>query len=126
MFTSTSFLIGLAVAIAAMTTITVAVLTAVFVRKKVKERLAANNQHKVVFADMRETVDSYIREHADQHMEFSMDQLEAMCQNAPYVIADCDVRTGKIMNFTGIKTGCVDSKLERAVKERGGVVVFDS
>lgn len=121
----TAFIVGL-LAVAALTIIAVAVISVKWVINKVKERLAANKRHKVVFADMRETVDTYTREQKDKKVEYSMADLEKMCQDAPYVFADYDIDTGEVLNFTGVNPDEIDSEVKSKLKEAGGIVVFDS
>lgn len=120
-----AFIIGL-LAVAALAIIAVAVISANWVIKKVKERLAANKRHKVVFADMRETVDSYIKEMKNKQTEYSMDDLEKMCQEAPYVFADYDMDTEEVSNYTGVNADDIESDVKSKLKESGGIVVFDS
>lgn len=126
MIIAIAFLKGLLAVIAVLTTITVVVLSVDWVVNKVKERLAANKRHKVVFADLRETVDEYIKKQKDSQEEYSMDDLERMCQEAPYVFADYDIDTGEVLNYTGVDAETIDSKVKNKLKERGGIVVFDS
>ena len=121
----TLFIIGL-LAAAFIAIIAVTVITVLWVIKKVKERLAENERHKVVFADMRETVDSFTKEQRENKKEYSMDDLEKMCQDAPYVFADYDIDTGKVINYTGVKADEIESDVKERLKERGGIVVFDS
>ncbi len=122
----TAFLIGLLAVIAVLTIVTVLVISAAWVIKKVKERLEANKRHKVVFADLKETVDEYTRKQKDSQEKYSMDDLERMCQDAPYVFADYDIDTGEVLNYTGVNAETIDSEVKDKLKERGGIVVFDS
>jgi len=121
----TAFIIGL-LAVVALAIITIGVISVKWVVGKVKERLAANKRHKVVFADMRETVDSYTKEQKNKQTEYSMDDLEKMCQDAPYVFADYDIDTEEVVNYTGVNADEIDSDVKDKLKERGGIVVFDS
>lgn len=126
MIIAIAFLKGLLAVIAVLTTITVVVLSVDWVVNKVKKRLAANKRHKVVFADLKETVDEYIKKQKDSQEEYSMDDLERMCQEAPYVFADYDIDTGEVLNYTGVDAETIDSEVKNKLKERGGIVVFDS
>lgn len=121
----TAFIIGL-LAVAAIAVVTIAVISAKWVIGKVKERLAANKRHKVVFADMRETVDTFTKEQKEKNSEYSMADLEKLCQDAPYVFADYDIETGEVLNYTGVRSDEVETEVKSKLKERGGIVVFDS
>lgn len=120
-----AFIIGL-LAVTVLAVVIVSSITAVWVTKKVKERLAANRRHKVIFADTRETIDTYIREQKEKQQEYSADDLEKMCQDAPYVFADYDIDTDEVVNYTAIHAETIDPDVKRKLKERGGIVAFDS
>lgn len=119
----TSFMIGL-LAVAALAIITVSAITAVWLKKKVKERLDENERHKVVFADMRETKDAYVTEQEKQQKEYAGEALEKLCQKAPYVFADYDMDTGEVGNYVGVDAEKIDEDIKDKLRERGGMVVF--
>ena len=121
----TAFIMGVLAVIATLAIITVFAITAKWVTKKVKERQAANKRHKPIFADLRETIDSYIKEQKNKQKEYSMDELEKMCQEAPYVFADYDIDTEEVVNYTGIKAEEIDADVKSRLKKVGGLVVFD-
>lgn len=121
----TKFIMGLLAVIGSVVVITVLVITAKWVTKIVKERLATNKRHKVVFADLRETIDSYTKEQKDKQKEYSMDELEKMYQEAPYVFADYVIDTGEVTNYTGVQAEAIDADVKSRLKKVGGMVVLD-
>ncbi len=122
----TAFISGLLAVAAVLTIIYVVIITAEWVTKQVKDRLAANEQHKIVFADLRETIDSEVKEKKTKQKEYPMNELEKMCRTAPYVIADYDMDTDEVVNYTGVNAEEIDADVKRRLKERGGLVVFHS
>lgn len=120
----TAFIIGL-LSVVALAIVKILRMTIKWVSDRIKERLAARENHKVIFADMRETVDTITREQKSKQTEYSMDELEKMCQESPFVFADYDIATGEVNNYTGINAHEVDPEIKKKLRERGGMVVFD-
>lgn len=120
-----AFLAGLIIA-GILAVYTIIVLTVLWIIEKVEERLAANKRHKVVFADMTEVVDSYVKIQKKEKKEYSMDELERMCQDAAYVMADYDIDTGEYVDFTGINAESVEQEVKNKLKEEEGIITFDS
>jgi hypothetical protein len=80
-----------------------------------------------VFADMREVVDTDTVKQMEKQGEISMDDLERMCSEKPYVMADYDIDTGEFSDFTGIKADKVENTVkDKMKKSRGGIIAFDS
>jgi hypothetical protein len=122
-----AFILGLLAAVALIAVVVLTYLSVKWVTKKVKERLAANKRHKVVFADMREVVDTDTVKQMEKQGEISMDDLERMCSEKPYVMADYDIDTGEFSDFTGIKADKVENTVkDKMKKSRGGIIAFDS
>jgi len=120
-----SFLTGLLLVILTIEVIVLIVLTIEWLKNKIAERLAARENHKIAFVDMTETVNSVRSGQVELEEEISMDELEKMCADHPYIIADYDIETGDVDNYTSIKANEIDGKLARGVKQQGGMVIFD-
>lgn len=119
-----SFLIGLAIAIAAIAIITLVVLGVMWLKDFIKKKMAEKENHKVAFADTREIVDDYIKNKADNSDEISMDDLERMCNDTPYVAACIDNETGEISGYEAVKAEQVEAGLQNKLKEQEGMLVF--
>jgi hypothetical protein len=117
-------ILGALLVVAIATVITLVCLTASWLSKKVKDRLAENERHKVAFVEMREVIDSDAMEQIRKKEGISMSELEKMCQDNPYVMADYDIDTGECSNYIGIKADDVEDEVRDAMKEEGGIVVF--
>lgn len=120
-----AFLLGLLAAAATIALITIAVMSVKWLKNYIKERLEANQKHKVGFADTREVVDAYLREKADSADEISMSELEEMCENTPYVAFDLDRDTDEMENYEGIKTEEVDENLSVNMAKHEGLLIFE-
>lgn len=120
-----AFLLGL-LAVGAITIIVLMVLTVKWLYEKLHERLNANSKYKVAFMDLKESITPEVVEELKKKKKFSMSDLEDMCCKAPYVMADIDMDTGTIMNYTGIKADEVETELKEKIKRRGGVLVVNN
>lgn len=98
-----------------------------WLKNKIKDRIIAHRKHKVVFADTRELVDDYLKEQVGSKESISMDDLEALCDKSPFVIADYDVESDELMDWEGIKSESdgIDVKIKNKVKEERGILVFE-
>lgn len=120
---ATAFLAGLLGAAAFVVIITVAFITAKWLKAKIMER-QAQTENEIIFADLEEVVDSDVREQKDEQGEISPEELKKRCQSIPYAFAEYDKDKEEVVNFVGVDAKGIEEKLKRKIKERGGIVVF--
>lgn len=118
------FLGGLLIAIAAATVIVLVKITVSWLKSEVTTRIEARKNHKIVFADTTEVVDSYIKEEIGKKDGISMSDLRRMCEDAPYVIAEIDRETNEISHYQTYKAEEIDSGIAAKVKNGDGIVVI--
>ena len=85
-----AFLLGLLAVAATIAVIAIVLLTFNWVKDYITKRMKSHNAHKVAFADTRETVDEYVKNKSSEAEEVSMEDLERMCDETPFVAADID------------------------------------
>lgn len=120
----TAFLIGL-LAVAAITIIAVAVICGKWLKDYVAKKLKNRDKHKVAFADTREVVDDYIKSKAADFEAVSMDDLERVCEETPYVAAVVD-EDGEISEYEGFTTSEYNENFKARMKQQKGMVILEA
>lgn len=120
----TAFLIGL-LAVAAITIIAVAVICGKWLKDYVAKKLKNRDKHKVAFADTREVVDDYIKSKAADFEVVSMDDLERVCEETPYVAAVVD-EDGEISEYEGFTTSEYNENFKARMKQQKGMVILEA
>lgn len=118
-------LLGVLAAVSLVALIYLAVVTVKWLKNIVVERLKARRNHKVIFADTRETVDEYMKENVRNKDGISMGDLENLCEESPYFVAEIDRDTDEISNFQSYKAGSIEENLKNKIHKEGGMVVFE-
>lgn len=121
----TAFLIGLLAVVATIAIISVAVICGKWLKEYVAKKLKNREKHKVAFADTREVVDDYIKSKAANSEEVSMDDLERMCEETPYVAAVVD-EDGEISEYEGFKSSEYNENFKARMKQQKGMVVLEA
>lgn len=121
----TAILLGALAVVALVAIIYIVVITAKWLKNIIVERVKARRNHKVVFADTREAVDEYIKENVNNKDGISMSDLEKLCEETPYFVAEIDKDTDEISNFQSYKAGSVEEGLKKKIHAEGGIVVFE-
>lgn len=117
-----AFLLGLLAVVASIAVIAIFFLTIKWVKDYITKRMKSHNAHKVVFADTRETVDGYVKSKSVEAEEISMEELERVCDEDPFVAADID-EDGNVTRFEGIKAEDVDTQVKLRMKQQNGMIV---
>lgn len=120
----TAFLFGLVAVIATIAVVTIVVMTVQWIKNYIQNRLNNRDVHKVAFADTREIVSDYLKNADEQEETISMDDLEKMCRETPYVAANID-EEGNITDYEGVKAEQTDSKLKKAFKNKDGMIIIE-
>lgn len=121
----TAFLIGLLAVVAVIAVIVVAVICGKWLKQYVAEKLKNRDKHKVAFADTREVVDDYVKSKAANSEEISMDDLEKMCEETPYVAAVVD-QDGEISEYEGITSSECNKNFKARMKQQKGMVILEA
>lgn len=119
-----AFLLGLLATLEAIAVVAVLSMGFKWLKKYVIEKLKNREKHKVAFADMREIVDECIAQKVDSADEISMDDLERMCAQTPYVSAILDDETGEITDYEGIKAEETDANFKARMKQQKGMIII--
>lgn len=120
-----AFLTGLLVVLIALEVILIAYLTVSVLKDIIAERLRQDENHQVVFVDTKEVVDDYLKNRAEETEAISMEELEAMCEKTPYVVASVEKETHDISNYKGFKAQEVAENLNARMKQQNGMVIFE-
>lgn len=120
----TAFLMGLVAVLAVVAIVTVAIMCGKWLKEYIENRLKQKEKHKVAFADTREVVDDYLKNKAEESDEISMDDLERMCDETPFVSAYVD-EAGNVTDYEGIKAEEVDANFKARMKQQEGMLVFE-
>lgn len=120
----TAFLMGLVAVLAVVAIVTVAIMCGKWLKGYIENRLKQKEKHKVAFADTREVVDDYLKNKAEESDEISMDDLERMCDETPFVSAYVD-EAGNVTDYEGIKAEEVDANFKARMKQQEGMLVFE-
>lgn len=118
------FLTGLLIVLAVVTIIKVLVMCGKWLKGYIENKLKQREKHKVAFADTREVVDDYLKKQAEQSEEISMDDLERMCNETPFVSAYVD-EEGNVTDYEGIKADEVNANFKARMKQQEGMLVFE-
>lgn len=114
-----TFLSGLA----AVVFMGVVVLTIKWLKEKIQQKLNKNKGHKVVFADMQDIIDDVIKGKVNNTTPMSLDELESMCSETPYVIADYDSETDTVSEYEGFQASEVEKRVDANLKANDGMIV---
>lgn len=121
----TTFLLGLLAAVATIVVIAVAIISGKWLKEYVAKKLKNRENHKVAFADTREVVDDYIKSKAANSEEVSMEDLERMCEETPYVAAVVD-EDGEISEYEGFTSSEYNENFKARMKRQKGMVVLEA
>lgn len=121
----TAFLLGLLAVVTTIVVITVAVICGKWLKEYVAKKLKNREKHKVVFADTREVVDDYIKAKVENSEEVSMDDLERMCEETPYVAAVVD-EDGEVSEYEGFTSSEYNENFKARMKQQKGMVVLEA
>lgn len=121
----TAFLIGLLAVVAVIVTVVVTVIGGKWLKEYVAKKLKNREKHKVAFADTREVVDDYIKNKAANAEEVSMEDLEKMCSETPYVAAVVD-EDGEISEYEGFRGEEYNENFRARMKQQKGMVVLEA
>ena len=119
-----AFLTGLLMVLAVVAVITIAIMCVKWLKGYIENKLKQKQKHKVAFADTREVVDDYLKNKAEQADEISMDDVERMCDETPFVSAYVD-EDGNVTDYEGIKANEVDTIFKARMKQQEGMLVFE-
>ena len=117
-----AFLLGLLAAIGFMTVVFIDIMCAKWLKKKIQEKLKNREKHKVAFADSKEVVDDYLKNMANNATEMSMEDLERMCEETPFVAAVVD-EDGEITEYEGFKAEEYDANFKTRMKQQKGMII---
>lgn len=118
------FLMGLVAVIATIVTIVVAIISGKWLKEYVLKKLKNRKNHKVAFADTKEVVDEYLKNKADESDEISMEDLEKMCEDTPFVAAVVD-EEGEIDEYEGFKAEEYNENFAARMKQQKGMVILE-
>lgn len=118
----TLFLLGLALVVATIVVTAIMYLGGKWLVNWAKEKIKNRNKHKAIFADTREVVDEYLKNKADNSEEISMEELERMCEESPFVGAVVD-ENGEISEYEGFKASECNSNFATRMKQQKGMVI---
>lgn len=121
----TAFLIGLLAVVATIVVIAVAVIGGKWLKEYVAKKLKNREKHKVAFADTREVVDDYVKNKAANAEEVSMEDLEKMCSDTPYVAAVVD-ENGEISEYEGFTAEEYNENFRARMKQQKGMIVLEA
>lgn len=121
----TAFLFGLLAVFSLIVIVAVAVISGKWLKEYVAKKLKNRKKHKVAFADTREVVDDYIKTKAANSEEISMDDLERMCEETPYVAAIVD-EEGEISEYEGFTSSKCNENFKARMKQQKGMVVLEA
>ena len=120
-----AFLAGLWAVIKIIVVILIPLLSAIWLKNKISEKMAKNKVHKVAFVDTREVVDEYLNDQINDLQGISMDDLEKMCEKTPYVTVNVDDEGETLTDFEGLKANEIESKVKTLLKNEEGMVIFE-
>lgn len=119
------FLAGLLAIVGTIVITVVSVICGAWLKSFVVKKLRNRENHKVIFADTREVVDDYIKTKAANSSEISMEDLERMCEDAPYVAAVVD-EYGEINEYEGIKSSEYNANFKQRMKQKNGMIILEA
>jgi len=118
----TLFLRGLLAVVATIVITVILMLGGKWLVNWAKEKIKNRNKHKAVFADTREVVDDYLKNKTDNSDDISMEELERMCDESPYVGAVVD-ENGEISEYEGFKASEINENFSARMKQQKGMVI---
>ena len=118
------FILGLLASVVSVLVLKEIILGFEWLKKHISERLKEKEKHKVAFVSMKDAVDDIIRKKIEEAEEISMEELERMCEETPYVSCLVDSETGAISDYEGIKAEKEDAKLKAKMASERGVLIF--
>lgn len=117
------FAVGLMAAILTATIIHVVEVCGKWLKEYVSKKLKNKENHKVIFADTREVIGDYLKKETEAAKEVSMDELERMCEETPYVSAMVD-ENGKIGEYERIQYEEENENFRNRMKQQDGMVII--
>ena len=121
-----SLLIALLAGLAIAAVIVITALTLKWLYNKISEKIKEKREHeKVVFVDTEEEIKNYFKEKVENSEAISMEDLEKMCEEKPYYTVIYDEETGDLREQEAYKPEEVEEKVEEAMKEKQGILVFN-
>ena len=119
----TLFLIGLAAVIAVIAVVVIVYLAAKWVVNWAKEKIKNRNKHRAIFTNSRDIVDDYLKNKANNADEVSMEELERICEETPYVGAVVD-ENGVIGEYEGFKASEINENFRARMKNQKGMIII--
>ena len=93
-----------------------------YIKKKYKEK---KEHEKIVFADTEEVINDYLKEKIKETEPISMEELEKMCEDKPYVAAYYDEETDELRDVEAFKPEDIDTKAKQYMEDSDGIIVVD-
>ena len=92
----------------------------------IKNRIAKNKGKKVVFMGLQEVIDDELKEKIKNSKAMSLEELEKMCNETPYVSAIYDEETDKVYDYEGFQEESKDAQFEQKMRENDGMIVVSA
>lgn len=92
----------------------------------IKKRLAKNKGKKVVFAELQDIIDDEMKEKIKASKTMSLDELERMCDETPYVSAVYDEENDTVEDYEGFQAESVEDQFDQKMKENDGMIVVSA
>lgn len=118
------FILGLLTSVVSIFVLKGIILGFEWLKEYISEKRKEKEKHKVAFVSMKDAVDDTIRKKIEEAEEISMEELERMCEETPYVSCLVDSETGAISDYEGIKAEKEDAKLKAKMASERGVLIF--
>lgn len=118
-----AFLVGLIAAIGCIAVTAIALMCGKWLKQKALEKLRNRENHKVVFADMQMVMADYLKKEADKAYEISMEELEQICEDEPFVTAVLD-ENGNISEYEGFRAEQYDDNFKLRMKDQNGMIII--
>lgn len=122
------FLTALLAGIATVVIIACLFMCAKWLKEYISKRLQERNAHEVktAFVDTKEVVDDYLKAKADAADEISMEELENLTENTPFVAVDVNRQSGAFSKLEGMcpEQG-TDENFAAHMKQQQGILIFD-
>lgn len=92
----------------------------------IKKRLAKNKGKKVVFAELQDIIDDEMKEKIKASKTMSLEDLEKMCDETPYVSAVYDEENDTVEDYEGFQAESVEDQFDQKMKENDGMIVVSA
>lgn len=92
----------------------------------IKKRLAKNKGKKVVFAELQDIIDDEMKEKIKASKTMSLEDLEKMCDETPYVSAVYDEKNDTVEDYEGFQAESVEDQFDQKMKENDGMIVVSA